>query len=159
MKKLLAVLPVNFGHWVNWASDSGANREDWKDSYFQEIAFDFGWLPKNCYGRWVIEMKESNEKDTDIDVSLGWQKAVRDGGAGIITSMKGSEINLGKYGGINPDRQRRWELYESDYFLLPEHDGPVLLWLLRKHNDLNGILSVAMWSLAIFEDAPDEVHK
>lgn len=159
MKRLVTTISVNFGHWVNWGATEGRNRDDgYLDSYFQEACFDWGWLPPNCVGQWVIEAKESNEQDTDIDIALGWQKAVKDGGAGLIPIIPGSEIKLGKYEGHMPERQRRWELYESGFFPIPNHRGPVLLWVLRKHNDPKGILSTAMWTLAIFEEIPDEGH-
>jgi len=157
MKRLVTTVSVNFGHWVNFKCGEGGNRGDGRsDCYFQEAAFDFGWLPKNCVGQWVIEMKESNEKDTDLDICLAWQKAVKDAGAGVFTPLAGSEIKLGKYEGYMPDRQRRWELYESGFFPIPDHRGPILLWLLRRHNDKEGILSSAMWTVAFFEEIPDE---
>jgi hypothetical protein len=152
-KRLVTTVSVNMGSWRNYGANDDVDRIDgWRPCYFQEAPFNFGWLPKNCYGKFAIEMKESDEKETNIEVVVGWQESIRDGGVGKFNIIEESKLVLGKY---EPERQKRWEIYETDYFKLPDYDGVILLWLLQRNSVPTTTLSIAMWTLAIFEDDPN----
>ena len=146
--KLVTVIPVNLGNWRNINEKGGVNRIDgWREMYFQEAVIDWSWFPKNCYGRFAIEMKDANQLDGRLEVMLSWVKAVRDHGQGKFIPLEGSEIVVDEY---DPPYAKKWELYETDYFPLPDWEGPVLLYMLaRPKGEMT--VSVAMWSLAVFE--------
>jgi len=141
--RLVAVIPVNLGNWRSIDSQHGFDRFDgFREMYFNEAVIDWSWFPKNCYGKFAIEMKNENKEGGRVEAQLTWVKAVRDGGAGHFIPIKGANIV--------EDNYRRWELYETDYFKLPFWKGPVLLYLCGRTDD-ESKLSVAMWTLAIFE--------
>ena len=152
--KLVTVIPVNLGNWRNISDKAGVNRfDDWRELYFQEAVIDWSWFPKGSYGRFAIEMKEAGQRDGRLEVMLSWVKAVRDHGRGKFIPLVGSEIVIDEY---DPPYARKWEIYETDYFPLPDWEGPVLLYMIgRPKGDTT--ISVAMWSMAVFELIDDEV--
>jgi len=148
MYKLIAVIPVNIGRWVNSDSKHGFDRGDnWRELYFYEAVIDWSWFPPNCYGKFAIEMKKDTQEKGKVEVQLSWVKAVRNGGAGKFIRIEGSRIEETVY--------RRWELYESDYFPLPSWKNPVLLYLVGR-TDEKSKLSVAMFTLAVFQKVKDK---
>ena len=152
--KLITVVPVNVGNWKKVTEQTGVDRGDgWREYYFHEAVFNWSWLPPNCYGKLAVELKESGEREGRIEVLLAWVKAVRDGGRGKFIHLEGSEIVVDEY---ESPVAKKWELYETDYFPLPDWKGPILLYLMgRPQNGLQP--AVAMFTLAVFEGMMDEV--
>ena len=160
--KFVTIIPVNPGHWVSIKHDpkygDGApigeiveRGKDWKEFYFTEAVMDWSWFPPNCYGKLAVELKINNYKymteikeGGKVEFQLAWVKAVRDGGAGKFIPIPGAVIEetIG----------RKWEIYETDdYFKLPDWRGPVLLYPIGRANKVANSLTVAMFSLAVFQ--------
>ena len=148
--KFIGCVPVNLGNWKTIDPTTGWDRGDgWREIYFHEATFDWSWLPPNSYGRFIMEMKnmdrESGYANKVIEFQLAWCKT-----PGEIKANKDEHfIHLdGAY--FKEDKFKSWELYETDYFPLPTHHGPILLYLMTRGEEETRP-SVAMWTLALFE--------
>jgi hypothetical protein len=153
--ELINTISVNLGHWVKIDEAHRAKLpEGWRRFMFQEAAFNWSWLPSGSYGKLCCEIKVRHWKleGKKAGIALAWQKAVRDKGRGRIEIVPGSEIWMdGKF--------EKWEMYESDYFKLPEWDGPMLLWIVGYGEELPEEIQnskytapgIAMWTMGFFE--------
>ena len=144
MYRFITSIPVNLGRWVSIDNKHGIDRgEGFRELYFEEAVMDWSWFPKNSYGKFYIEMKRDRKSgEGKVEAQLSWVKAVRDGGAGKFNRIEGAIIEESQF--------RPWELYETDYFKLPEWKGPVLLYLMGR-TEGDAVLAVAMFTLAVFE--------
>lgn len=153
--KLIGCVPVNLGNWKTINPTAGIDRGDgWRELYFNEATFNWGWLPPDSYGKFIMEMKnmnrESGRRGDIIEFQLAWVKRPEE-----IKKNKGEHfIHLeGAY--FKEDKFKPWELYETNYFSLPTYKGPILLYLMARGAP-DSKPSVAMWTLALFEKIDDE---
>lgn len=160
--RLVTTVSCNTGGWHKVDESHTAKLpKGWRRYVWMEAAFNLAWLPPNSYGKLCAEIKVRHWmlEGEKMGIALATQKAVRDGGRGRIEIVPGSEIWMdGKF--------EKWEMYESDYFPLPEWDKPLLFWIVGYGEDLDEELSkkanarygspgVAMWTLGIFERIND----
>lgn len=156
--KFIGCVPVNLGNWraTPWNPEtemlSGTDRGNkWTEVYFHEATFNWGWLPPNCYGKFTMEMKNTDRQSgfdgKAIEYQLAW---VKDPTTIKQNRASGEHfIHLeGAY--FKEEAFKPWELYESDYFPLPDYEGPILLYLMVRGEE-NTKPAVAMWTLALFE--------
>lgn len=146
--RFIGCIPVNTGKWVEKNPVSGYNRgEEWREIYFQEATFNFGWLPLNSYGKLSIEAKnmsrESGKRGDQIEFQLAYVKEPSK------IKIPDDHFNLIEGAYITENTFKPWELYETSFFKLPNYDGPVLLYLMVRAPE-GSRPSVAMWTLALF---------
>jgi len=146
--KFIGCVPVNVGNWKTIDPATGFDRgEGWKEIYFHEAAFNWGWLPENSYGKFIIEMKnmdrESGYRGEAIEFQLAWVKRPSE-------FKPGDHFHRIEGAYFKETAFKSWEIYESDFFPLPTYSGPILLYLMARGEPATRP-SVAMWTLALFE--------
>jgi len=145
MKKVIAYIPINLGHWqgIDKNSYGGAIDGVWHNMYFVEQVIDWSDLPKNSFGKLMAELKNGS-KDLGsqrgrIGIRLAYQQK-----RGEWIPLEGSEIY--SMGG------KRWELKQSDWFKLPTHvKGVSCLWIQGMEEE-GSSCQIALVNLVIAEE-------
>ena len=130
MEKVVAVIPIAKGQWETTESI------DWCGMYFFEVLLDWS-LFEGGLGKLYVETIHNAEYSGELRLVYQQKPAV-------FVPIVGSEIVTRNVTGV------RWQLLESDWFVLPSVGGVSCVWVQGKA-DMDKLCSIALATLVVIK--------